>query len=649
MVAIVGHRGPDEAGFYRDERVGLGHARLSIIDLGRGQQPLHNEDKTLWVVFNGEIFNYLELRAQLEKAGHHFHTDSDTEVIVHSYEQYGEDCVNRFNGQFAFALWDVRSQELFLARDRLGIRPLFYCTSGRNFVFGSEVKSLAVHPAVRLEIDPFALAEVFTFWAPLTPRSIFKDIQEVPPGHCVRVRNGQVDVRRYWRLNFPSAAERKNESKASYAHGLRDRLIESTRLRLRADVPVGAYLSGGLDSSIITTIIKNYTSAPLITFSIRFQDSGYDEGQHQEELIRRLETRHSQLECSTADIARVFPEVVWHAEKPILRTAPVPLFLLSGLVRENNIKVVLTGEGADEFLGGYNIFKEAKIRRFWARNPDSPWRPLLLKKLYPYLAQSDRRQSYYWQNFFKDGLTETDDPCYSHLIRWHTTAKIRTLFSQRVKSAIDAYDPIGRFGAAVDGHLAEWDCLARAQYIEIETFLSGYLLSSQGDRVAMAHSVEGRFPFLDHRVVEYCSSIPPKYKLYGLTEKYLLKECMAGEIPESIRRRAKQPYRAPDSVCFLREQPDYVRELLSPQRVAEADLFDAAGVSRLIQKLERSNGRAASPRDDMSLVGILSAQLLHDQFISHLSARVARAREASAGLNVRVDEIGKPALTAAKK
>jgi asparagine synthase (glutamine-hydrolysing) len=648
MVAIANHRGPDEAGFYQDERIGLGHARLSIIDLSHGQQPIHNENRSLWIIFNGEIFNYIELRKELEAGGHRFYTDSDTETIVHAYEEYGSGCVNRFNGQFAFAIWDVNSQELFLARDRLGVRPLFYCIRDGNFIFGSEVKSLAAHPAVSLEIDPFALCEIFTLWAPLSPRSAFKDVHEVPPGHYVHVREGRVHATRYWRLDFPSTHERRDESKEYYAKGLRERLIESTRLRLRADVPVGAYLSGGLDSSIITTIIKKYTDAPLITFSIRFQHPEYDEGRYQEELIRRLETRHTQLECSTADIARAFPDVIWHVEKPILRTAPVPLFLLSGLVRDSNIKVVLTGEGADEFLGGYNIFKEAKIRRFWARNPDSPWRPLLLRKLYPYLAQTGGRQSYYWQNFFKDGLTETDLPYYSHLTRWHTTSKIRTLFSSRMKSLLDSYNPISEFEKLIDGHLTGWDYLAKAQFIEVETFLSNYLLSSQGDRVAMAHSVEGRFPFLDHNVVEFCSQIPSKYKLYGLTEKYLLKECMGGEIPLAIRRRVKQPYRAPDGVCFFgKDAPEYVREMLSPQQVAQSDIFDVEGVSRLVQKLERLDGQAPSPRDDMALVGILSTQLVQHHFISGLAAKITNAREASAKLNVRVNETRKPALVSA--
>ncbi|MBI5117895.1 asparagine synthase (glutamine-hydrolyzing), partial [Candidatus Poribacteria bacterium] len=569
MVSMVRHRGPDEAGTYMDDRVGLGHARLSIIDLSGGKQPLCNEDRSVWVVFNGEIFNYIELRRQLESLGHSFRTDSDTETIVHAYEEYGHECLRHFNGQFAFALWDSNSHELFLARDRLGIRPLFYCIQGGRFIFGSEIKSIAAHPAVNLEIDPAGLDEVFTFWATLAPASAFKEICEVPAGHYVVIRNGDLNVKQYWSLEFPSPGSEPVESEEHYAEALREHLIQSTRLQLRSDVPVGAYLSGGLDSSIITTIIKKYTSSPLITFSIRFEDSHYDEGGYQAELIKSLGTRHSEYVCSSADIAEAFTDVIWHTEKPILRTAPTPLFFLSRLVREKGFKVVLTGEGADEFLGGYNIFKEAKIRRFWARQPESKLRPLLLQKLYPYLAQASSRPSYYWQTFFRTDLSNTDLPYYSHIPRWSNTAKIKTLFSERVKSEVGHRDTIAAVSSILNPNINRWAPLSRAQWVEAATFLSPYLLSSQGDRVAMAHSVESRFPFLDHNVVEFCSLIPPKYKLRVLNEKYILKKCMSEEIPSAICRRPKQPYRAPDSVCFLGAgAPEYVKELLSERELA---------------------------------------------------------------------------------
>jgi asparagine synthase (glutamine-hydrolysing) len=358
-------------------------------------------------------------------------------------------------------------------------------------------------------------------------------------------------------------------------------------------------------------------------------------------LIDHLGTRHTKLECTAGDIAGAFPDVIWHTEKPILRTAPTPLFLLSRTVRDNGLKVVLTGEGADEFLGGYNIFKEAKIRRFWARNPESKWRPLLLERLYPYMAQSSTRSAHYWQAFFRRGLTDTELPYYSHIPRWENTSKIKSLFSERLKASLGKRDTIAEVESILSRNIGNWDWLSQSQFVEIGTFLSGYLLSSQGDRVAMAHSVEGRFPFLDHNVVEFCSRIPPKYKLNVLNEKYILKKCMSQEIPAAICNRPKQPYRAPESVCFLGPRaPEYVKEMLSDRALERAGLFDVRAVSRLIKKLERSDGRPVSARDDMAFIGILSAQLLHHHFIEDLASRIREAKATSSKLNVQVNETG---------
>ena len=643
MIAVVRHRGPDEAGVYIDDRVGLGHARLSIIDLSGGSQPLSNEDGTLWIVFNGEIYNYVELRRELEQRGHRFKTQSDTETIIHAYEEYGYGCLQRFNGQFAFALWDRRSAELLLARDRLGVRPLFYTISNGQLIFGSEIKSIGVHPNVSLDIDPVALREVFTYWAPLSPRTAFKEIAEVPPGHFMVVRNGQTRLERYWQLDFPEEGAEATTSIDELAAELREALIAATRLRLRADVPVGAYLSGGLDSSVITTIIRNHTDAPLITFSVRFEDERYDEGCYQKELIKYLDTECREVTCSASDIARVFPDVIWHTEAPILRTAPAPMFLLSDLVHRSGIKVVLTGEGSDEFLGGYNIYKEAKIRRFWARYPESKVRPLLLHKLYPYLAQSPARAGQFWQEFFRPGIEDTESPYYSHVPRWRNTAKLHALFSDRVRSEIGGHDSTPDLEALLNPRIVDWDPLARAQHVEISTFLSPYLLSSQGDRVGMAHSVEGRFPFLDVNVLEVCSRIPPRYKLRGLTEKYILKRSMQGEIPESIRRRAKQPYRAPDSPCFFGPNvPEYVRDLLSENGLKQSGFFDHDAVARLIRKCERRLGQPMSAMDDMAVVGVVSSQLLYNSFIERFSEKVLEAKRAPLNMTVWVDARNAP-------
>ncbi|MFH0878729.1 MAG: asparagine synthase (glutamine-hydrolyzing), partial [Lentisphaerota bacterium] len=383
MLEMIRHRGPDGFGIYRGEHAALGSARLSIIDLSGGDQPIGNEDGSQWIVFNGEIFNYVELRPQLEAHGHRFSTNTDTEVILHLYEEYGHNCLNYLNGQFAIAIWDMRKQSLFLARDRFGVRPLFYTVHDGRLIFGSEIKAILAHPGMRAEIDPIALNQIFTFWSALSPRSVFRDIIEIPPGHYLQAQDGAFTLHPYWSLDLmpESSSERPPQD---YLDELESLLIDATRIRLRADVPVGAYLSGGLDSSTTTAIIRKYTNARLDTFSISFTDSPeFDESQFQRQMANYLGTDHQVVECNHADIGRVFPDVVWHTETPVLRTSPAPMFLLSKLVNDCHFKVVVTGEGADEFLAGYDIFKEAQVRRFWARDPDSQRRPLLLRRLYP--------------------------------------------------------------------------------------------------------------------------------------------------------------------------------------------------------------------------------------------------------------------------
>jgi asparagine synthase (glutamine-hydrolysing) len=314
----------------------------------------------LWIVFNGEIFNYVELRPELEARGHRFTTTSDTEVLLHAYEEFGPQCLERLNGQFAFAIWNEQEQTLFMARDRLGVRPLFYTFSQGDLIFGSEIKAILADRRVRAEIDPVVLDQVFTFWGPLAPRTIFRDIVEIPPGHYLLARGDKIVVKNYWQINFaPAVSDQPKKSLEDYAEEFSRLLIDAVRVRLRADVPVGAYLSGGLDSSIIASIIRNFTSNRLDTFSIAFDDVNFDESAFQRRMAGFLGTEHQVVHATHADIGRVFPDVVWHTEVPLMRTAPAPMFLLSKLVRDSGFKVVLTGEGADEFLAGYDIFKEA--------------------------------------------------------------------------------------------------------------------------------------------------------------------------------------------------------------------------------------------------------------------------------------------------
>jgi asparagine synthase (glutamine-hydrolysing) len=620
MIHAVRHRGPDGYGYLVDNEVGLAHARLSIIDLEGGDQPIRNEDGSVQVVFNGEIFNFPELRNMLQKLGHQFYTRSDTEVIVHLYEEYGDAFVQHLIGQFAIALWDRAARRLLLVRDRAGIRPLFYTIAAGRLYFASEVKSLFTQSEITRRLNPLALGEVFTFWSTLEPNSLFEGIFSLQPGHQMAVQGGQTHISRYWDWSFPLDGIPDNRSVEDWAEELRELMIDSVRLRLRSDVPVGAYLSGGLDSSVITSLIRNYTDTPLRTFSIGFEDAEFDESRYQQDLVNYLETDHTHITCKAEDISRLFPQVIWHTESTILRTAPAPLMLLSRHVRESNYKVVLTGEGADEVFGGYDIFKEAKIRRFCHRFPDSRLRPLILKRLYPYLKYNPAAGGAFGKQFFQQGMEYIDKPYFAHIPRWSTTQRSWRFFSKELKACVQGgvdFDAIQRI---LPPEIGRWEALNRDQYIENHTLLSGYLLNSQGDRMAMANSVEGRFPFLDHRVMEFAARIPVRYKIRILNEKYILKKSMSGLIPESIRTRSKQPYRAPDSQSFFSsgKPAAYVQDLLSEEALHKAGYFDPAAVDKLLKK--GASGRIIGFADNMAFVGILSTMLLDKMFIQGYSA-----------------------------
>jgi asparagine synthase (glutamine-hydrolysing) len=620
MVAALRHRGPDEFGLYRDRWAALGHARLSIIDLATGQQPLSDESGSTWIVFNGEIYNYVELRAELAALGHVFRTRSDTEVIVHAWDEWGERAFARFNGQFALALWDSATETLALARDRLGVRPLYLCEHAGRLWFASEVKAIfAGDPSIPRRLDPVGLAETFTFWTTTAPQGVFEGVTELEPGHVRTVSRGRVIDRVFWEPRYPVVAEAEMPGGIDEAvERVRTALEESVRLRmLRADVPVGSYLSGGLDSSLVAALGLRAKGDRFCTYSIRFADAEYDETPFQRTMAAALGSDHREIEVRRADIAEAFPDVVRHAERPLLRTAPAPLFLLSRLVRESGIKVVLTGEGADEMFAGYDLFREAKIRRFWGRQPASTVRPRLLDRLYPYLARSPVAQRAMAAEFFGRGRERWAVPGFGHQTRWQPAAALQRLFTPELRREAAGIDVVERLLADLPADFGRWSFLAQDQYLEVRTLLSGYLLSSQGDRMLMAHSVEGRFPFLDPDLVELANSLPAAYKLRGLDEKHVLKRAAAGLVPEEIIRRPKQPYRAPDALSFVgNDAPDWVEEVVSRRTVTADGVFDPEAVERLWRKCRAGAGRGQfSNADNMALVGVVSTGLLVEQLV----------------------------------
>lgn len=612
MLRSFSYRGPDESGIYHSPSATIGNVRLSIIDLATGQQPLSDVSGRYWIVFNGEIFNYVELREDLEKKGFKLKTQSDTEVLVNLFAVYKEKCLSLLNGQFAVAIWDNKEEKLFIARDRVGIRPLFYTMTNGVFYFASEIKAIFRNKEIKRELNPENLSQIYTFWTAITPATAFRGICELSPGHFMVISREGMIIKKFWELNFSSS-----DSAISLSDALdkfNELFTNAVRIRLRADVEVAAYLSGGIDSSTTVAYIKDIEPGILNTFSIGFDDKDFDETKYQEEAVRYLNTNHRAISCSSRDIAEAFPGVVWHSETPLTRTAPTPMLILSKLVRDNNIKVVITGEGSDEILAGYDIFREAIIRRFWASQPSSSLRPTLLKKIYPDIPHLRNANPNILKMFFGYRLEETANPLYSHLLRWNNSNHIKKHFSDQIRESINEYDPLTDLSARLPDSFMEWSPLARAQWLETTVFMSGYLLSSQGDRMAMANSVEGRYPFLDYRVIEYCSSIPDNLKLKGLNEKYLLKKLMTGRIPESIVKRPKQPYRAPISSVFMgNERPAYVNEMLSERITRLAGIFSHDSVAALLAKIEKTG--TASEMDNMALTAVVSTHLVYRQFV----------------------------------
>jgi asparagine synthase (glutamine-hydrolysing) len=613
MANALRHRGPDGSGRYLDARVGLAHVRLSIIDVAGGAQPLGNEDGSVLIVYNGEVYNYLELREQLVAAGHRFQTRCDTEVLVHAYEQWGTAMLSRLNGQFAFAIYDRHADTIFLARDRFGVRPLFYSIADGDVVFASEAKALFASGEVVPELDPVGLDQVFTFWAARPPRTVFRDVYSLEPGTFAVWTgwDGALHHTRYYELEYPEA----REASPGTLGELGELLESSVALRLRSDVPVGGYLSGGLDSSITCALASKGSPFSLRTFSVTFDDPRLDESEFQRLVANQLQSRHQIQSISPADVAAVFPDVVRHAETPLLRTAPGPMYLLARLAREHDIKVVLTGEGSDELFLGYDLFKETAVRLFCLRQPASQVRPRLFDRLYPYLDPRGRRGDF-WRHAFLDAGSP-EDPLFSHMPRFLLTSRIKDFYSADLRCTLAQRDALADLRETLPREFMRWSPLNRAAYLEMVTLLSPYLLSSQGDRMSLAHGVEARYPFLDTRVFEFAARLPTGTKLQVLQEKAILRRWAreAGVVPPAVQQRAKQPYRAPDVPPFFGAgAPDYVEELLDESSLAQTGLFEPAAVAGLVRRCRA--GTALGFRESQALVGILSTELWHRQFIN---------------------------------
>lgn len=609
MMSVLEHRGPDGWGYYMSREIALGQTRLSIVDLSTGDQPMTTKENV--IIFNGEIYNYIELKAELESKGVKFQTTCDTEVLLKAYEVYGEECFEKFNGQFAVLIWNKVKKELVIARDRFGVRPLYILKHKNHLFFSSEMKSFDQIPGYERDFDPKMLYEHCLLWNTFGDHTVYKDITSLPGGTFAVYREGRVvKEKRFYDIGSNAGPVFKSYNEAEEA--FKSLMDDAVKLRLRSDVPVGAYLSGGIDSSVILYLINNHTRNKFKTFSVTFEDKEYDESVYQQDMVKHINSEHHSVNITYKKVDQAFPDAVYHFERPVFRTAPVPLFLLSKIVRENDIKVVLTGEGADEVLWGYDSYKELKLLNFWSKYPESKIRPQIIKKLYPHLSHySDESQYGMMRMFYEGFLGEFNNGLASLNIRIHNNSIIQNYFDKAYNISFDKNSLIKELKPWLPGNFDSFSLLQKNQYLEMRTLLSGYLLSSQGDRMSLAHSVEGRYPFLDHRVVDMLFTMNEDYKLKGFNQKYLLKNSYKNQIPKSIINRPKRPYMSPDLRSFIVDgkPTENTAYFLSEHLLKDYQIFNPKWVKRFLQKFSNGIPDSIGYRDNMIITFILSTQI----------------------------------------
>jgi len=622
MLAAIAHRGPDEYGYFFDRRSALGTARLSIIDLQNGQQPVEASEGRYWLAMNGEIFNYIELRETLLKRGFQFSTSSDTEVMLKALMAWDTGALPRLNGQFAFIFLDRLKNRVLVGRDPYGERPLFYSRLGNGYAFASEIKALMVLEGLERRINPTALRHLYSFWSTLPEESCFEGIFAIPPGHWGELHNGTLSVEQYYRPPLHASHSNLISDLQSASISLKERLHDSIALRLRSDVPVATYLSGGLDSSIITALASEQLNGKLSSFSISFDHAEHDESKYQNLVSRRIGTEHHVVKVTLSDIASNLRSALWHTESPIFRSAPVPMYLLAREMRKAGYKVALTGEGADEIFLGYDLFKET-LFRIELRQPGDGQKQLeKLSKLYSYLPHFNEKNARVLFNFFSQTTAETVPGLFSHEVRFKNSLTACQLLSGTANNASSPSKALAREISILYPGYAEYSAIEKAQALEFTTLLSGYLLSSQGDRMTAAHGVEGRCPFLDPSIAAFGLNLSPDLRLHdGVNEKFILKSAFADYLPPEIISRPKQPYRAPDAVAYLRgSQRQDVLDLLSSNSLAQCGYLDSKNAESFVKRISATPDGAISPRDDHAFMLLLSTVMINQLFIDDFHA-----------------------------
>jgi asparagine synthase (glutamine-hydrolysing) len=576
MRDVIAHRGPDATGLFTDDHAALGHRRLSIVDLAGGDQPLANEDERVWIVFNGEIYNHSSIRSELEAAGHRYRTKSDTETIVHAYEQWGDGCVERLRGMFAFAIWDARQRRLLLARDRLGIKPLYWALAGSRLLFGSEIKAILEAGIVRAEADESKLAEQLSTRYLSGSQTLFKGINRLMPGHTLVFEEGRVTIRQYWDIPVGEGRTEPMRERDAVAR-FRELLTESVRLRLMADVPLGMFLSGGLDSSAIAALMAGMIDRPLQTFSVAFKDRAFSELEYSRQVARAIKADAHEVVIDESDFFTALPRMIWHEDEPIAHTSSVPLYFVSALAGQH-VKVVLTGEGSDELLAGYGKYPRALVNwraaaaygvvpapvRQWIGNRFVPRLPARLERLArrSFLTVPRTPEAMFFDNFAAVGVR-----------RQHT------LLTDRFANATfeQAYGPSREYFDTPNGASTILD---RLLYTDLKTYLVELLMKQ--DQMSMAASIESRVPFLDHRLVEFCAGLPARLKLRGFTTKWILREAMRSVVPDRILSRPKMGFPVPFAEWMRGPWSALARDVLLDRRTRDRGIVDVAAAQRLI-------------------------------------------------------------------
>ncbi len=615
MADAIKHRGPDENGALFAPGIGICHRRLSIVGLGNGRQPIYNEDRSVAVMMNGEFFDYVEQRKALKARGHRFSTTSDSEIAVHLYEEYGEDCLEHLKGQFAIVLIDFSKRKILMARDRVGICPLHWSKQGDQLYFGSEIKALLASNEIPKAIDLKGLDQIFTFFAMPTQRTMFNNIQTILPGHFLSIsfrqdgKPAEIKEQRYWDLDFPDmGTERNPTDPTQLVDEFEDIFIKAVAKRMRADVPVAGYLSGGVDSAFVLAHASALTNKKISSFTIGVDDIALDETHIARDISQHIGTKAHHITCDTKLISSIYPSLIQSADCPVIDTSCGALRALSGMVSDNGYKVVLTGEGSDEALAGYMWFKIHALDH---------WLQFGNVHLNNTFSRLFRRFSVSGQTF--GNLRRIDRAvggarAQSEKYNFISAARHR-FYSDDLKEELGDYLAFEELPLDLE-KMKNWHPLNQSLYMGYKTMLSGMLLNHKGDRVAMANSVETRYPFLDEDVIAFCASVHPRWKLRrGLQDKYILRQAAKRVLPHELALRRKQMFRAPMAESFLINPPEYVRELMSEESLRKTGYFNVKKIRHYFEKTTAGNLSPYRLFTSMGLVSVLSTQLWHHLYL----------------------------------